>query len=83
MEALLAFQGASLAAESKEVVMYRLNCCVAVAVAGLGGQAVAGIINVPGQYEAIRELEAALAIDPDYGPSKRRLKFLREAQGGR
>ena len=27
--------------------MYRLNCCVAVAVAGLGGQAAAGIINVP------------------------------------
>ena len=27
--------------------MYKLNCCVAVALAGLGGQAVAGIINVP------------------------------------
>ena len=35
-----------------------------------------------GRYdEAIGELEAALAIDPEYAPSKRRLKFLRELQG--
>ena len=34
--------------------MYRLNCCVVVAVAGLGGQAVAGIINVPGDQPTIQ-----------------------------
>ncbi len=34
--------------------MYKLSCCVAVAVAGLGGKAVAVIINVPGDQPTIQ-----------------------------
>ncbi len=34
--------------------MYKLNCCVVVAVAGLSGQAVAGIINVPSDQSTIQ-----------------------------
>ncbi len=33
--------------------MNKLSCCVAVAVAGVGGQAVAGIIIVPGDFPTI------------------------------
>ncbi len=43
-----------MAAGAKGMTMYKLNCCVAVAVAGLGGQAVAVIINVPGDQPTIQ-----------------------------
>ena len=56
MEALLAFKGAS-----KE---NKLTCCVAVAVAGLGGQAVADILNVPADFPTIQAaINAAIAGD--------------------
>ena len=42
--------------------MYRFNCCVAVAVAGLGGHAGAGIINVPADQPTIQA-----AIDASLG----------------
>ncbi len=45
-EALLAFKGASQ--------VNKLTCCVAAAMAGLGGQAVGGIINVPGNQPTIQ-----------------------------
>ena len=46
MEALRAFKGASQ--------VNKLTYCVAVAVAGLGGQAVAGIINVPAEFSTLQ-----------------------------
>ena len=38
----------------KGMTMYKLTCCVAVAVAGLGGQSVAAIINVPADQPTIQ-----------------------------
>ena len=43
-----------LPAGAKGMTMYKLTCCVAVAVAGLGGQAVAVIINVPADQPTIQ-----------------------------
>ncbi len=44
--------------------MHRLNCCVAVAIVGLGGQAVAGIINVPADELTIQAgIDAAVKGD--------------------
>ncbi len=53
-----------LAAGAKGMTMYKLICCVAVAVAGLGGQAVAVIINVPGDQPTIQAGIVA-AVDGD------------------
>ncbi len=43
-----------LHAEVKGMTIYKLTCCVAVAVAGVGGQAVAAVINVPGDQPTIQ-----------------------------
>ncbi len=44
--------------------MYKLTCCLAVAVTGLGGKAVAAVINVPGQFPTIQaDINAAVKGD--------------------
>ncbi len=56
-EGVLVFDG-------KGVAMYKLTCCVAVAVAGLGGQAVADILNVPADFPTIQAaINAAISGD--------------------
>ncbi len=49
---------------AKGLTMYKLTCCVAVAVAGVGGQAVADILNVPAEFPTIQAaINAAFAGD--------------------
>ncbi len=44
----------------------------------------ARVYAMQGRYdEAVRELEAALEIDPEYEPAQRRLKILRDPLSGR